>query len=341
MSRPFEKLTRSTQRKRLRSLAFESLEGCGVIAREIRLLQFEDNAVYLVEADGGRYVLRMSVRDGRSPQEQESELGWMDALVSDKAIIAPKPVHAGPDRKVLSQTPSGWPETVTSAVFEWIPGKASPGSLNAEMAEELGRVTAKLHEHAVRYEMPAGFSRPAWGHAQIFEDGAAVSDPLAVERLDVGEQDLLVQVGEAVRDRLPEHVSAEWGLIHADLHRGNLVVTPDNNLAVIDFDDCGLGYYMLDVATVLSSFLRSVGPAKYPNFAEKYVCGYLSVREFPASIDRLNEFLVMRDMIILNFILGSRNKAVMEWGPSRAQGILDLMREYLNTGKYPGWLNLT
>ncbi|MCE0445425.1 hypothetical protein LT493_11575 [Streptomyces tricolor] len=48
----------------------------------------------------------------------------------------------------------------------------------------------------------------------------------------------------------------------------------------------------------------------------------------------------MRDTIILNFILGSAKQAVMEWGPARAKGILGLMRNYLNTGRYPGYLNL-
>ncbi|MGA5564318.1 phosphotransferase enzyme family protein [Streptomyces platensis] len=325
----------------MRSLAFESLERHGVVAREIRLLQFEDNAVYLVEADDARYVLRMSVRDGRSPQEQESELAWIDSLIAEKAIIVPKPVYMRPDRKVLSQTPPGWPESVTTAVFEWIPGKASPGSLNMGMVEELGRVTAKLHEHATHYQIPAGFSRPEWGHVEIFDSGAALRSPLARERLSVEERSLLLQVGEVVRNQLPDHAAAEWGLIHADLHRGNLVVTPEGGVAVIDFDDCGLGHYMLDVATVLSSFLRSCGTAEYPEFAASYCRGYRSVRDFPRSVDRLNEFLVMRDMIILNFILGSENQAVTEWGPDRTRGILSLLRDYLDTGQYAGYLDLS
>ncbi|MFF7366561.1 phosphotransferase enzyme family protein [Streptomyces tricolor] len=337
---PFEKLTRATQRKKLRSLAFDCLECHGVIAGDIRLLQFEDNAVYLVEAGDARYVLRMSVRDGRSPQEQCSELEWMESLIAEKAIIAPKPVYARPDRKVSVHARPGWPEAVTTAMFEWIPGKVSPGSLNGRMAEELGRVTAKLHEHAMNYRAPADFSRPEWGHAEIFDHGAAALSPLARERLSAAEQALLAQVREAVRDRLPERTAAEWGLIHADLHRGNIVVTPEGDVAVIDFDDCGPGYYMLDVATVLSSFLRSCKAADYPEFAASYSRGYRSVRDFPSSAGLLNEFLVMRDTIILNFILGSANQAVMEWGPARAKGILGLMRDYLNTGRYPGYLNL-
>ncbi|UUN30832.1 phosphotransferase enzyme family protein [Streptomyces sp. FIT100] len=340
MGKMFNELARATRLKWLRSAAFETLEHYAIPRNRLKLLQYEDNAVYLVEGDGMRHVLRMSVHDGRSAQEQSSELAWIDSLVSGKAVIAPKPVPTRSTGMVTSLALPRWPEPVTSVVFEWIPGESSPASLSATAAEQLGRLTANLHEHAMQYRPPADFTRPTWGYGEIFEGGAAVTDPVAHDRLSDTERALLLQVCRTVCDRLPERTPHEWGLIHADLHRGNVVATPDDDVAVIDFDDCGPGYYMLDVASVLSSFLRTCDPQEYPEFTERYVRGYRSIRGLPPSAERLSEFLVMRDMIILNFVLSSRNEAVLEWGPARSKGILNTMRDYLSSGKYPGHLNL-
>ncbi|MFC5803206.1 phosphotransferase enzyme family protein [Streptomyces formicae] len=340
MGQAFNESARTTRLKWLRSAAFETLEHYAIPVHRMRLLQYEDNAVYLVEGDGARHVLRMSVHEGRSPQEQASELAWMDSLISGKAVIAPKPVPTRSTGMVTSLTLPRWPEPVTSVVFEWIPGRSSPASLSASAAEQLGRITANLHGHAMRYRPAVDFVRPDWGYAEIFEGGAALTDPVACDRLSTTEEALLLHVCRTVRERLPERTHHEWGLIHADLHRGNLVATPNDDVAVIDFDDCGYGYYMLDVATVLSSFLRTCDPEEYPKFAERYVHGYRSVREFPPSMERLSEFLVMRDMIILNFVMSSRNEAVLGWGPNRAKGILNIMQGYLDSGRYPGHLDL-
>jgi Ser/Thr protein kinase RdoA (MazF antagonist) len=38
-----------------------------------------------------------------------------------------------------------------------------------------------------------------------------------------------------------------WGLIHADLHRDNILLH-HGEIGVIDFDDCGWGYYLFDLA---------------------------------------------------------------------------------------------
>ena len=46
----------------------------------------------------------------------------------------------------------------------------------------------------------------------------------------------------------------------------------------------------------------------------------------------------MRDMVIINFVAASPNPTVAEWGPARVAGILDSMREFLDTGRYVGHL---
>ncbi|WP_163567333.1 phosphotransferase enzyme family protein [Fodinicola feengrottensis] len=306
----------------------------------VQLLQYEDNAVYLVVRNGKSYVLRISVVDGRSPAAQASELEWLLSLAAEKTTVVPTPVATRSSELVVTSALNGSDEPVTSALFEWIPG-AAPRHFGPELAAELGRVMARLHEHASGYRPSAPFERPAWGHQEVFDLGATMTSELAWSRLTSADRSMLREVSKKVRDRMPT-VGDDWALIHADLHRGNVVVMPTGEVAVIDFDDCGWGHYMLDIATMLSSILRTCldDRDEYARLAAEYLAGYREVRNLPASSSALNEFLVLRDMIILNFMVSSRNDAVVAYMPQRGNGILALMCRYLRTGLYDGFVSL-
>ncbi|MER7708641.1 phosphotransferase [Kitasatospora sp. NPDC097605] len=348
MERSFYGLSRATQRARLRALAVRVAEIHDIRCDAVRLVQYEDNAVYRLAGrrsghpQSALYTLRISVRDARSEAEQRSELDWMEAILSDKAVSVPVSVPTPAGDKVVGLELAGCPGPVTAVVFGWIPGRAAPSCARPRAAAELGAVTARLHEHSAGFRPPEGFVRPGWGHREVFAEGAALKSATARRRLTEYEYRLLQEVSATVGARLPEPGGADWGVIHADLHRGNLLETHDGSTAVIDFDDCGWGFPMLDVATVLSSVLRTCADDRpaYEDFTERYLAGYRSVRSLPAAAAQFDEFLVMRDMIILNFILGSENAAVLGWGPQRARGILALMRTYLKTGEYAGHLEL-
>ncbi len=102
---------------------------------------------------------------------------------------------------------------------------------------------------------------------------------------------LLRRLDEAVRKRLAalptdrEH----FGLIHADLRLANLLVEGDRT-AIIDFDDCGYGWYLFDLATALS-FLEERPDA--PELIECWLKGYRKVAEVPAGIESEIPTLIM------------------------------------------------
>ena len=143
---------------------------------------------------------------------------------------------------------------------------------------------------------------------------------------------IVTDVGARVRNELDALGTggAVWGLTHADLHIGNLLID-HGRVGVIDFDDCGWGYYLLDVATVLSSLRRVVSDAHtYATLRAAYLAGYAEVRALPAALDaQLATFTVLRAMVIANFILGSTNAEVQTWGLPRLAGIIRGLERYL------------
>jgi Ser/Thr protein kinase RdoA (MazF antagonist) len=332
MTRSFVTLGRSAQLGRLRHQALSFAACYQLPVTRLRLLQYEDNAVYRLGTPVGEYILRLSVQNGRSRREQCSETAWLRSLDRDSRLKVPR--SAGP---VLHEEIAGWPEPVTAARFEWISGRMLRGT--PDTARRIGEVTALLHQNARCFQPDGEFERPRWGVPEVFDDGAALNNPLAEERLTAQEHAVLQDVSARLHERMPLASQMDWGMTHSDLHLGNLLKTDTGQIAVIDFDDCGWGYYALDIATALSSALRSMPPDAYSKFVESYLDGYRSVCDLPPAVIRFDEFLVMRDMIILNFILGSSNEAVGSWGPLRVAGILELLRDYIRSGRYAGHLD--
>ena len=73
-----------------------------------------------------------------------------------------------------------------------------------------------------------------------------------------------------------------FGLIHGDFHHGNFL-SQGNDIAALDFDDCGFGTYAYDIAVTLSGIIRR------PNFRElrsALLEGYRSIRPFPETHER-------------------------------------------------------
>ena len=175
---------------------------------------------------------------------------------------------------------------------------------------------------------PPGFVRPSWGWNRLFGSSSA----LPTARLPVRDRAIVTDAGLRVRNELDALGTggAVWGLTHADLHIGNLLIDR-GNVGVIDFDDCGWGYYLLDLATVLSSLHRVVpDPHSYAALRAAYLSGYAEVRPLSPTLDvQLPTFAVLRAMVIVNFILSSPNAQVQSWGPVRITGIIHDLERYL------------
>ncbi|MGH3717950.1 MAG: phosphotransferase enzyme family protein [Pseudonocardiaceae bacterium] len=333
------KLSRSSQLRQLRGVALNALREYGIEPQGMRLMRYEDNAVYRVDAVDERYSLRLSLRGGRSVEEQKSELFWLERIIEDGAVSVPIPVRTSAGELVGEIGSRLLAEPATFVSFRWIPGRDNPSYGDVGIAEALGQVTARLHVHADIIKCPTGFTRPSWGVADLFDNGPAVNGEQACAMLGPEGVEVIRAVGAQIRQTLPP-MGSDWGLIHADLHRENLIVTNGGTIAVIDFDDCGYGYYMLDIATVLSSVHRQVADdsAAYRVFASRYLDGYQQVRPLSPSFGRLENFLIMRDMVIVNFVTHSKNPTVGAWGPGRVRGIVEQLRRYVDGEPYAGAL---
>jgi Ser/Thr protein kinase RdoA (MazF antagonist) len=114
---------------------------------------------------------------------------------------------------------------------------------------------ARLHNHADSWSPPDGFVRIRWDARTFFGDtmeyggidAANVWDLLPVD-LRRTFDDVAQRVGQRMDELGTDPVA--FGLIHADLHLDNALFA-DGEARLFDFDDCGFGYRMYDVAVAL------------------------------------------------------------------------------------------
>ena len=124
--------------------------------------------------------------------------------------------------------------------------------------------------------------------------------------------------------------SAErFGLIHADLRLANLLVAPPV-ITVIDFDDCGFGWYFYDFGAAVS-FLED-DPA-LPEWQAAWTEGYRSrLPMAPEDEDMLASFVFLRRLMLLAWMGShSHSKESATKAVTYAQGSCELAERYLTS----------
>ena len=92
------------------------------------------------------------------------------------------------------------------------------------------------------------------------------------------------------------------GLIHADLHLDNALFVREE-VGLIDFDDCGFGYRLYDIAVALWE-LR--GRDDYESFRAALVAGYTEHRPLPPDqLAHLDAFIAAREVAFALWFAGT------------------------------------
>lgn len=153
-----------------------------------------------------------------------------------------------------------------------VPVPNRDGSLISSVVDKTGKALPDRRRTSLRLvaspgpPSPGCTTSPAGGTSRYPSSGPVYDNGKCAElasRLAYG-----VEYGPAQRRSLPDHptgpaedgdaASRGWesrdsgGILHADLHIGNLIVSRDT-IVPIDFSFCGYGYYLFDLSITLSS----------------------------------------------------------------------------------------
>lgn len=241
-------------------------------------------------------MLRVYGRPRRhGPEVIESELRWLEALRREAGLPAPEPVRARDGALAPLVSFEGAARPRTCALLRWVPGRSGGEALGPRDAAQMGAYAAGLHNHSERHGMPPGFVRPrAWDWEWVFGESAPMWTS-GGGLLSPGEIGVLRAAAERVREDLRElgEDRSVFGVIHRDLTPQNFVFHEGGAYA-IDFDDCGPGHYLFDLAVSLSA-LEVYGGGRAREMQEALLEGYRSERPLLAGrLRHLHAFVALR-----------------------------------------------
>ena len=287
----YRELTRRGRLRRLRKLAEWAVAAYGLSGASLRFIQHGENAIYRVDAppcvaiaveDGpylpNRYVLRIHVMDDE--EAIASELSWLIALSQEAGLPVPAPVPTPNGEHLVRIVTPEMPHGKIVTLLRWLDGRRLDSQLRPPHLTALGQVVARLHASAASWRPPAGFTRPHWDwDSQL--GGSMFDHPREELVASMPAQfqepfEVVSQEAKQAMEALGKSPEA-YGLIHADLYPENVLYKAGQPYP-IDFEDCGYGYWMWDIAVALC---RWAWGAEWERMRDAFRDGYAQVRTLP------------------------------------------------------------
>jgi Ser/Thr protein kinase RdoA (MazF antagonist) len=290
------------------SLAINATQHWSFISGMPQLVMHRENTVFRVETSQGAYALRLHRQDYHAPETILSELIWINMLDAH-GFVVPKPA-ACDNGTLLVSISDDRNKVQLFSLLRWLPGEpfgasASPlrleGAKRAKIMFEIGRSLARLHMLSDAWSPPRHFTRPAWNHDGLlgdtpfwgrFWDSGFLNDKQRVNMLEL--RHFCTESLSQYNREMPD-----YGLIHADLARENVLVEGDK-VSFIDFDDSGFGYRIFDIATAL---IKNIYEPDYEELKQSLLAGYQAARPLqPQDLKALPLAMLLRSLTYIGWV---------------------------------------
>jgi Ser/Thr protein kinase RdoA (MazF antagonist) len=347
----FGELTYRGQVRRLRRLAQSALAEFGLSDARLTFIAQGENTTFRVDAPRAaprqpaddpfvenRYVFRVHRPGYQSAASIGSELAWLAALRRDAGLVVPEPVPVPASQAtflVKASTP-GVPEQRNCSLLRWLKGRHANRRLRLDHFRALGQLMGQLHLHASRWQPPPAFTRRHWDWDGLFGDNAGfnLSAKEVWALVPSPYDELFAVVADRARQLFAElgQGSDVFGLIHADLFLGGdgNVLFSGGAARPIDFDDCGFGYWVYDLAVPLAHWQ---GSEIWPGVRDALLKGVAQVRPVPQTqLAHLDLFMAARhvsetlwsvDMAQVNPSFRAGLDGWLEWAGQHVSRLLD------------------
>lgn len=236
----------------------------------VRLFRTGINHTYMVEGDSHRSVLRLYSHGWRSRVQIEEEIKVV-RLAQEAGMSVSCPLADSTGNLIHElEAPEG---TRLAMLFSFAEGK-KVRHFSDGLCERLGEAMGRFHRASegktverVTYNADSLITQP-YGYARKFfsQDNA---DMQFIRR--AGEKVTRV-FADADQD------SIRKGIVHMDIWYDNMSITPEEEFTVFDFDFCGNGWLLHDIAYFLMQLRRQESDMEvYEQKREAFLRGYRSV----------------------------------------------------------------
>lgn len=280
----------------------------GIAKESIELLDGFESYMYEFTMDGEPGILRISHNIRRTADQIRGEVDWINYLSAGGASVAGAQKSLSGELVESIDDEHGGQFLATA--FEKAPGRHSWEAgfwERPRVFEGYGRLLGRMHALSKEYS-PAkpSWRRPEWDdpNSLDLESWLPAGNGVVLEKFH--------ELMRYLRD-LPRDVDS-YGLIHQDAHAGNFFVDDDGRLTLFDFDDCGYGWYVYDLAMVLFYAVTNRSDAETfgPRFWKAFLAGYEMENQLDSAwFKEIPHFLKLREIDLYGVIHRSFDVATL------------------------------
>ncbi len=271
----------------LRSLAKNALQCYGLSDAELKFINYSGNGIYQVIVHPGtksastfvpgKYALRLHQPNYMKSEFIASEMDWLSAL-HQAGVPVPKP-FLNQERHWL--TVVGENHNVARkrncTLIGWTEGRFLKNRILPKHFNALGLVVGRMHEQSKNWKRPKCFARPQWDWEGLFGDGFGYGVPAKETHSAIPKvhQSIFNETLRKVQETTEQLGKGKnvYGLIHADLSLIDNVTFLAGKAHPFDFDDCGFGYWIFDLAVLLAHYFSDYINAS-PLLQDALIAGY-------------------------------------------------------------------
>lgn len=298
------------------------------------MIVLSENATYMVKdkaTDKNLGVLRVSRPGYHTLSELNSEMSWLRQINDYTPLVVANPIE-GKNGDPVQKIKGGDGNIYFCVICDYLPGSEPDESNLSKIVKDfemLGETTAYLHRQASIWNGTKTIDRiewtydniigktPVWGRWQDFD---GITDEI---------EDMFDEACRIIRKRLKRYgrTPENWGLIHADLRLANILVE-DETIKVIDFDDCGFGWYLHDLASSISFIEHK---KIVPDLINAWLKGYKKVMPFSdTDFEEIDTFILMRRLQLMAWLASHKESGpVEELSIGYIDGTVELAKRYI------------
>jgi len=238
------------------SWAWRALEHFDVEALGVSFLGHNSGVAYRVRAPRQDYLLKVHVPHGSSevlaPAQVEGAMQWLaDLSELGPGFPVQTPVRDRSGRLLPGIALEGRAGATPCSLQAWVEGEVTAGDLTEERAKAVGRMTARLHGCAARWEPAPGLTETVLDATWFAARQQALLDRLGDGLVDDAVRAASAAAGSTV-ERLLREVPVDrqvFGPVHGDLHQENVVWVGEDPRP-IDFAYLRLAPYAWDLGVL-------------------------------------------------------------------------------------------
>jgi Ser/Thr protein kinase RdoA (MazF antagonist) len=307
--------------KHLEAFSLHILSRYPIDVKSAVSINYEYNATLKVEtADGLLFALRINTNSPRTPENLRAEIAFVRFLAEDGRVKVPHPIENREGNFYTSILHEASGRMFHCVLYSWILGVELEDVPTDEQLSALGAAMATMHVAAQSFELPEGSSLPTFDDPLWWTEDFLLSDKSV---LDAEAKDLITRGLSAIKSGVDKYfANGTPMLIHADMHGGN-VLWYEDSLAVIDFDDCGFGFPLQDLATTLY-YLDT------PEQDAAFKKGYASIAPVPECSEKEMKMLFLqRRIVLLNYLYETSNLEHRSMIPEYQEETLRRIKNFL------------